>query len=95
MSDQVYLTCLAITVISALAYPVCCAKLLRSGDKQYAVIAVIAATLGFSCSLPFQRTQEMPWLPEVAGAYFAAVSVCVILYNLSNLSRANNQRKRD
>jgi hypothetical protein len=92
MSDTFYFACLFGTVLCAVA----CAWLYRRligaapGEAQgvSALGIGVSSAVGFLASLPFQRTQEMPWWPYVAGGYFFVCVVATIL-----MSNKRGQRR--
>ncbi len=84
MSDTMYFTCLATTILCAVWAPLAAAAVLRGKDRShFSVLLCIACVAGVACSVPFMRTREMAWFPPVAGTYFMAVLITAVLHGIS------------
>jgi len=81
-----YVVCLGVTILGALTFPLAWFMLRArtEGRVFWSSVAGISFVLGICCSLPFSTTQ-FRWLPLAAGAYFAGIFACVVLYSLSLL----------
>lgn len=101
MSDVGYFVCGGVVLLSAIVAPFAARGVLRSQIRFWSSVALaLAVVLGFVCSLPSGGTLEMPWLPLIAGTYFAAVVLTTVLYGMSIIiekvgdNRENGKPKR-
>ena len=87
MSDAYYFICLAVALVCAVAAPWALVVAFHSTDgrPRLCVFAGFAVAAGWACALPFGKTQELPWLPTLATAYFMAVTVSAIFYGLNRI----------
>ena len=80
MSDAAYFVCLGVTVASAIAAAVIVWRVAGGvGSGPSAILLAVSANVGVVCALPFGRTREVPWLPEVAFVFFGSAVSIVIL----------------
>ena len=83
MSDTGFFICLGITAACAVIAPLGIRKALHRETTHrlvWSALPAFAAAVGFACSLPFQYTQELPFLPLIAGGYFAGILATVLVY---------------
>ena len=96
MVDSAYFTCLGVTAVCALLAPIYTRRVLfGKATPKDSFILITASVIGFACSLPFGKTHEMPWLPLVAGCYFAVVILTGILLGISEILQALKSRDRE
>jgi hypothetical protein len=90
MSDNFYFLCLGISIGSAIIVPMAFQQAVRrpEGSGVMALCAGFGISLGFACSLPFGRTNEMPWYPYVAAVYFGGLALSILFYRSFRLGRS-------
>lgn len=84
-SDSVYELCLALTIVCAVLAPLGLSRLFsgRFSRARWSMVSAFAVTTGTTCSLPFGRTSELPWLPWIAAIYFPGVLLTAVLFRLA------------
>jgi uncharacterized membrane protein YhaH (DUF805 family) len=93
MSDFGYFACLVISILSAVVAVVAAHSIVRrSGACGWSVALAISCSVGFVLTLPFRSTQELPWLPAVVGAFFAAVVLSTVLCCLCKITERGEKR---
>jgi hypothetical protein len=80
MSDIEYFACLGITILSGVIAVVAAHSIIKEkGSCGWSTALAVSCCIGFISALPWGKTQEMPWLPLVAGAFFTAVALSTVL----------------
>lgn len=92
-SEWFHLLCLSVVAICAMAYPALLVMVAAlGGSRRDWIWGGLWAGFGVVAALPFRRMNDLPWLPVVAAAYFAALTAAFIVWSAARALRRGSRR---